>query len=153
VRLVDRQDGDARPLQGLLEALVGQALRGDVEQIQLPGREAAQDVVRLLPLEGGVQPGGAQHVVQLLHLIAHQGEQRRDHQHRPLQERRGSLKGEALARTGGHHPERAHPAQGAPDEGQLRRPGGDPEALPHGGGEAGFVLNALARLHTLGHLF
>jgi hypothetical protein len=107
VRLVDREERDLRPLELGEEALVVEALRGDVEELQAARPEPVGDVAHLLSAEAGIEAGGVDAVAgEEVDLVLHQGDQRRDHDGDAVEQQRGKLVAEALAAAGGEDRER-----------------------------------------------
>ena len=109
-------------MQGKVQKTLGpQPLRGHVDQLIAPGPGPFQRQ-GVLPLrEGAVEKSRRDaRLHQRRHLIPHQGDQGRDHQGDPLQQQRGQLETQGLARPCGHH--RRHIPAGAE--------GGDHRLLP-----------------------
>ena len=121
MRLVDREDRQLDLLEEPEEALVGEALGCDVQQLQPTGKEPILHIARLGEPERRVEPcrrdaaGG-----QLVDLILHERDQRRHDQTGALEDDRGQLIAQALPTAGREHGER-----GAPGEQRL-----DDPALP-----------------------
>ncbi len=104
VGLVHHEADRPRALQRGAEGAVAQPLGGDVDQVQpTPGQRG----LRRLPVgdrhsrvqRRGGDPPGAKRV----HLVLHQGDQRRDHDRGAVEQERRKLEAERLARARGHH--------------------------------------------------
>ena len=108
VRLVDGEQGDARALQQRQEARRQQALRRDVEQVELAvGEQRARPPARVAGIERGVEERRAHaELPQRLDLVLHQRDQRRDDDRRALAQQRGQLVAQRLAAAGGHEHQR-----------------------------------------------
>jgi len=80
VRLVDREQRDGAPVQQPRRGLHAQPFRRQVEQVQLAGQEGRLHLTALLAVLRGVQEAGA-HAQggERIHLVLHQGDQRRHH--------------------------------------------------------------------------
>ena len=80
VRLVDGDELDGQALQPLAERFIGEALRGDVEQLESAHFQPPIDVADLLSIQRRVQPRGGNPLgSERVHLIAHQGDERGNH--------------------------------------------------------------------------
>ena len=111
--LVDRQQLQPHRPHRLEEPPAAEPLRHHVDQAELAGRH---------PVEPGVLLGHRQRAVderdrqaqrlELIDLVLHQGDQRRDHQRQAVQDHgRRQLVAEALAAAGGHDAEAIPPGQ------------------------------------------
>ena len=81
------------------EALVVEALRCDVEELQRAGAEPVGDLALLGGVEARVEPRGVDPAsLQEVDLILHQRDQRRDDDRHPVEQQRRQLVAEALAR-------------------------------------------------------
>ena len=61
------------------EALVREALRRDIKQLQIPGLKIRVDLSCLVKFDAGIEAGRRNAVLaQELHLILHQGDERRN---------------------------------------------------------------------------
>ena len=132
MRLVDREQRDPRPRELREEALVVEALRRDVEQLQRAGAEPLEDLALLGRVEARVEPrGGDPAAREEVDLILHQRDQRRDHERQPVQQQRRQLVAEALAGAGREDRERGPPGEERLDDSLL--PGAEGvEAEPRG---------------------
>src|SRR5262249_17474511 len=102
VRLVDGEQRDANPAKLLQKALVVEALRRDVQQLQRPGAQLAVYLAELLLGERAVQArGGDAALAQHIDLVLHQRDQRRDNHGDALEEQRGELVAQRFAAAGG----------------------------------------------------
>ena len=79
VRLVHGQSGDVPVLQPRQEIRQHQALRRDVEQLVFAGVDAVEPPPGLVAVEGGIDEG-RRHAAgfELVHLVLHQRDERRD---------------------------------------------------------------------------
>ena len=93
-----------------------QPFRRKVEQVQRPGLHAPPGLITLLGVDVGVHPrGGDAGLFQRLHLVAHQGDQGRDHDRQARPHQGGDLVADALAAARGQHRQGAAPGQGLGD--------------------------------------
>ena len=112
VRLVDGDQRQWPPLQPLQGGAGHQPLGGQIENVQRPGLDLPPGLVPLGLVDVGIQPGGGDpRLLQRLHLVAHQRDQRRDHQPEPGPEHRRDLVADALAAAGRQHRQRVTPGQ------------------------------------------
>ena len=100
------------------------ALRRRVEQCDLAAQQAALDILRLFPIQRGVEKGRRHaRLVQRTHLVVHQRDQRRHHHRhaaaRTLPRNRGNLVAQRLAAAGGHQHQRVASAGDVLDDGVL----------------------------------
>ncbi len=104
VGLVDREQGDVDAGERGPEALVVEALRGDVEQLGLARSQLPHDGPVLVEAEGGVEVVGADTPSpERPDLVFHEGDQR-GHDHGQAGEQdRGQLVAERLSGPGGEH--------------------------------------------------
>ena len=103
VRLVDREQGQARPAQQVQGALLHEPLGGEVEQVVVPGQQSALHGSGLFEVQGGVQVRGADaHRLQGLHLVLHQRDQRGDDDAGAFPQDRRDLVAQGLPAAGGH---------------------------------------------------
>ena len=80
VRLIDREQGDLAAVEQLDGALRTQALRCEVQEVEVAGEVRLLDRAALVGGLRGVEerrtrPDGGQRI----HLVLHQGDERRDH--------------------------------------------------------------------------
>ena len=107
VRLVDREQRDLRLAELREEALVVEALRRDVEQLETPVAQAVGDGAHLVRVEARVEPRRVDALArEEVDLILHQRDQRRDDDRHAVEQQRGQLVAEALARAGREDRER-----------------------------------------------
>ena len=120
VRLVNRQHCRLPVRQALEEVIHHQTLRRDVEQLHPPGSAVRHHLLLLLTRHRGVE-ARRRHAVgqQLIDLIFHQGNQRRDHQRQSLLHQRRDLIAERFAAAGGHHHQTIPSAQRRINNGLL----------------------------------
>ena len=102
--LVDGQQVDRQPVEQGVDARGEQGFRGNVEQLDRPAGDIRHVLLVGFRAERAVEeqrrhPGGAQ----LLDLVFHQGDQRRDHHGQAGEEQRRDLVAQRLAPAGGHH--------------------------------------------------
>ena len=138
VRLVDGKEGDAAAAH---EAHAPrQALRCQVEELQLSARKRLHDAVVLLARVGGDERGGRNPVRgELRHLVAHQRDQRRDDDGEPLPHQGRKLVAERLAPAGRHDGEHVAARLDRPHD--LLLPG------PEGVVAEGLLENRMRRCH------
>ena len=135
VRLVDREDRQLDLREEPQEALVGEALGRDVEQLQLARRAAdpARRASRRARATSRAAPPATPRSGQRVDLILHERDQRRDDETGALEHDRGQLVAEALAAAGREHRERGAPGEQRLDD--LALPGpvvGEPEDVAKG---------------------
>ena len=103
VRLVDRKQRDARAGEQGQAARGEQPLRRDVEQIELAGDELCLDGGGLARRQRGIEDRGLDAgLEQARDLVAHQRDQRRDHDAAALAQQRRQLIAQRLAAAGRH---------------------------------------------------
>ena len=103
VGLVDRQQFQAHRPHRFQKPRAAEPLRHDVDQAELARRHAIEPVVLLGDGQRAIderdrKPAG----LELIDLVLHQGDQRRDHQRQPVERQGRQLVAEALAAAGGH---------------------------------------------------
>ncbi len=102
-----------------------------VEQLDLAAAQRGDPLAALLELEGRVDQRGAEaEPGESVHLVLHQRDQGRDHQHRPGQQLGRDLEGERLAGPGGHHPDAVAAGEHGVDD--LALPGAELRVAEHG---------------------
>jgi hypothetical protein len=122
VRLVHGQQFRAKFLDDGLEAGREEPLGRDVEQAFEPALELRDHVALLgLRLRARQQRRVDLLVAELLNLVLHQRDQRRDDDRQPALHDGGQLVAQALARAGGHDAQHVAPAQHVLDHLPLRR--------------------------------
>ncbi len=103
MRLVDREQRDPGAVEQAEAAWRQQPLGCDVEQVEIAGEQAPLDVIGFLERQRGVQhrrlDAGLQ---QARDLVAHQRDQRRDHDAAAVAQQRGQLVAQRLAAAGRH---------------------------------------------------
>jgi hypothetical protein len=103
VRLVDHESDRPRLGQRRPEAVMPQALRRDVDQPEMPAGERQLRRLALLRRHAGVQGrGGNATGPQGIHLVLHQGDERGDDDGGTVEQERGELEAEGLARACRH---------------------------------------------------
>jgi hypothetical protein len=103
MRFVNGDAARPRLAQERLGVRPREALGRDIEQREPALAQQPQHGGVLLAVVGGIERAGPHpERAQLLHLIAHQGDERRDHQRQPAIDERGKLIAQALARARGH---------------------------------------------------
>ena len=113
MRLVDHQQRRLRRRQLAAARRVGELLRGEEEELERVAGEVGE---RLRALGGGdlrVELRGAARLAlgEVLHLVALERDQRRDHHRRARREQPGDLVDRRLARARRHHDERVAPGE------------------------------------------
>ncbi len=104
VSLVDREECQRHGVEQLEEARRDQPFGRDVDQIELAPAEALLDIVRLARGLRRVQVRrGHAILLERRDLVAHQRDERRDHDARPGQVERRQLVADRLAGAGRHH--------------------------------------------------
>src|SRR3954453_6124001 len=131
MRLVDSEECDPSTSELRDEALVVEALRGDVEKLQRTGPEPLEDLALLCAAEARIEPRRRDSAaLEEVDLILHQRDQRRDHDCQALEEQRRQLVTKALARAGREDGERGPAREERIDDLLLTRPKlGEPEPL------------------------
>ena len=123
VRLVHREEGDADRGDALERAAEVEALRGDVEHLQLAALRAREAVGDLARGERGVQEGRREPARrERVHLVLHERDQRGDDDGQLRQEQRRHLVAERLPAAGGEHDERVPAGEHRRDRALLPRP-------------------------------
>ena len=106
MRLVDGERSDVPVLQVLLPVVEEQAFRRDVEQAPFVPVEAAETRAGFLGGKGGVEVGrGDTGGLQLVNLVLHQRDERRDDDRQAGTDEGGKLEAEGFAATGGQERE------------------------------------------------
>ncbi len=102
--LVHDQPSRPGPRERGTESRVPEPLRGHVDQIECARPQSRLRRLALGRRHAGVQRGRRQSArTQRVHLVFHQCDERRDHDGGTVEQQRGKLKAERLARPGGHH--------------------------------------------------
>ena len=103
VRLVDGKERNRHPLQQPQEALGQQPLRGHITEVQVAGQQRPLHPRLFIPRQRRVQKGRPHpELPQRVHLILHQGDQRRDDDPGPRPQQRRNLVAQRLAAPGRH---------------------------------------------------
>jgi hypothetical protein len=101
VRLVDREQRDFRLAKLCKEALVVEAFRRDVQQLQAPVAQSVGDGARLIRVEARVEPRRVDALArEQVDLILHQRDQRRHDDRHAVEHQRRQLVAEALPAAG-----------------------------------------------------
>jgi hypothetical protein len=101
--LVDGEQVHARARQPLGSGRIGQPLGGGVEDAHLPVSHRVHHAAVLRRVVGGVEASRLDaEMAQGRHLVAHERDERRDHQGEPLPGQGRQLVAQGLARPGGH---------------------------------------------------
>ena len=104
--LIDGKQANLHRLQQVQGALLQQTLGGDIEQIQRAGPEGLLNLQDRIVVESGVQELGLYtQALEGVHLILHQGDQRRHHHAAACSRNCRYLIANTLAATGGHQGE------------------------------------------------
>ena len=123
VGLVDGDKGDCEILDGRQESRVRQALRRNVQDLELAAFDAVPNLFLSPKAERVVKESGMQaQLNELPHLVAHERDQGRDHDGGAAERNGGDLVDERFARPGGHD--------------------GQHVPLPHDGPDGPFLLRA-----------
>ena len=143
--LVDRQQADFRGLEHGDDFGIGEAFRRDVGEPQFAAPDLLDDGAILVEAVGRVERRRGDAVAaQLRHLVAHQCDQRRDHDGDPVAHQRRKLVAQRLAAAGRH--DRQHVAAGEDGLDDLRLAVAERRKAEHaakqvtGGGEIGHYL-------------
>ena len=121
VRLVDREHRGLRGAEHRHHLGLGEPLRRDIGEPQFAPRDLLGDVAVLGKIVGGIERGSGDAVaLELRHLVAHQRDQRRDHDGEPVAQQRRKLIAQRLAAAGRH--DREHVAAGEDRRDDLRLP-------------------------------
>ncbi len=121
VRLVDREQRDARAVDELEAACRQQPLGRDVEEVELAGRERALDRGGGARVERRIEERGAHaELLERGDLVVHQRDQRRDDHRAPVAQQRRHLVAEALAGAGRHQHQRVAAGRDVRDDRLLR---------------------------------
>ena len=130
--LVDGEQTDACPLQHRLRIAERQSLGRDVKQAQAAiGNGVEKGGCFLAAVRGIERPCRNPEGLQLRDLVAHQRNQRRDHDGQPVPQQRGQLIAERLAPARRHHGEHVAPVEDRADNIVLARPKiREPKGLP-----------------------
>ena len=131
VGLINGDPHQAAVVLQLLQQLAGglhlQTLRRQVEQPQAVAAHPGQQVPAPGRIQAPMQTGGGDPAaLQVLHLVFHQGHQRRNHQHQPTPHQGRQLITEGFPRPGGEHRQAVTPCQ----EGLNHLPLSRPKAAP-----------------------
>ena len=103
MRLVDGEHVHAGPSQPFRRAGIGQTLRRGIEKAHAPVAHRIDHAAVLVRIVGGVEAAGLDpEMAQSRHLVAHEGDERRDHEGQALAGERRQLVAQGLACTGGH---------------------------------------------------
>ena len=125
VRLVDREERDASARELREEALVVEALRRHVEELQRAVAESLADLTLLVGIEARVEPGRLDAAsLQEVDLVLHQRDQRRDDDRHAVEHQRRQLVAEALAAAGRKDGQRRPAGQQRLHDPLLTRPKG-----------------------------
>ena len=121
MRLVDRKQGDFRAAEQREAARRQQPFRRDIEQIEVAGEQPLLDRVGLVEGKRGIEhrrpDAGLQ---QSRDLVAHQRDQRRDHDAAAFAQQRRHLVAQRLAAAGGHQHQAIAAVRDMPDDLFLR---------------------------------
>ncbi len=105
--LVDDEEIDLDRLQDVDEGGIFQSLRRGEHELDFAGLERSQRILELCGIDRGVHLARFHaERIQLVGLILHQGDQRRDHDRRPGKVQCRQLVTQRLARAGRHHRDR-----------------------------------------------
>ena len=122
VGLVDGDEVQVEVVQEMAEPGQGQPLRGRVQNFDLPPEDLALHPFDLRRRKGTVdEPGGDAIGVQRVHLVLHEGDQRRYDQSEAVKDQGRQLVAEGLAAAGGHQHQAVPAGQDVPDDVRLER--------------------------------
>ena len=120
MRFVDGGELDGQALEPLTEGFVGEALGGDVEQLEGAGVEARVNFGKLTGIERGVEAGGGNALGgEGVHLVAHQRDERGNDEGEAVEQERGKLIAERFPAAGGENGEGGAAVQQGADDGFL----------------------------------
>ena len=125
MRFVDGEQRDRHLRHLFEEAFRQQALRRDIQQLQIAGEHAPFDVALRERIETRIQERRFDaELAQRGDLILHQRDQRRNHDRRAFAQQRGDLVAQRFSAAGRHQHERVAAARDVPDDGFLISPKG-----------------------------
>ncbi len=102
MRLVDHEQRDGTVAHEVAQVAV-ERFRGEEHQLVLPGTEGIHARTAFVELQCGVDRGhGESQPRDGIHLVLHQRDERRDHEHGSVEQSRRQLVRERLARSGWH---------------------------------------------------
>ncbi len=117
VRLVDGEQRNLRSPELRDEALVVEALGGDVEKLHAAVPKPLRDVTRVVRAQAGVEPCGTDALAdQRVDLVLHQRDQRRDDDREAVEQHCRQLVAEALAGPRREHGQRRAPREQCLDD-------------------------------------
>ena len=124
VRLVDGEQRQSRAglhlLQRAQEIRHQQALRGHIEDVQVAAHQAAKHVAGGVGVQAGVEEGGLHaELLEGVHLVLHQRDQRRHHDADALPQQRGELVAQGFSAAGRHQHQRVATRRDMLDDGLL----------------------------------
>ena len=120
MRLVDGEQRDISMCGECAEPCRLQPLGGDVQQLHLTGIGGVEHLLLLVRgLRGVDECGRYADLVRTVHLVAHQRDQRGDHNGDAMQQQRGNLVADRFAGARGHHAEHVAPFENGVDELRL----------------------------------
>ena len=120
MRFVDGGELDGQALEAMAESFVGEALGGDVEELDGAGVEAGVEVGEFVGGERGIEAGGGNALRgEGFDLVAHQGDERGNDERQPGQKQRGKLVAEGFPAAGGKNGEGGAAVQQGADDGFL----------------------------------
>jgi hypothetical protein len=101
--LVHREHRDLGAAQRLKDFRLGEALRRDIDQLEVAPRDTVRNIAVLIEVVGRVEARGRHTIaLQLRDLVAHQRDQGRDHQGEAIAQQGRELIAQRLAAAGGH---------------------------------------------------
>ncbi len=122
---VDGEQGDLAAIEQRQEALRQQALRRDIEQVEVASQQSAFHLGGGLRVQRRIQEGRAHaQLVQRLDLVLHQGDQWRDDDGRARPQQRRHLVAQRFAATRGHQHQAVAAGEDLIDDGGLFTPEG-----------------------------
>jgi hypothetical protein len=148
VRLVHDDTRDPGAAQCVDEGLLAKPLGRDVDQLVATCGEPAQPRHDLLAIEAAMDRRGTagEGRGQVVDLVLHQRDERREHQCRSRQQQRGELVGQRFAGPGRQHRQHSLAAQHPVDYGSLARAEGlEAEMRPQGGPCLGREIGLVTR--------
>ena len=123
VGLVDHDQANAARPDRVKELGLPEPLGCGIDQAKLAAAHAGEPSFLLVQIERAVDVGrlGTQRLGQVGELVVHQGNQRRDHHDRTIEQQRRDLESQRLAGPGRHDCQRIEPIEAALDDFSLAR--------------------------------
>ena len=106
MRFINGKQRDLCPADHVLEAGRDDPFRCHIQEVEFAAADRVAHIHELFARQRGIERCGADtQLLERLHLVAHQRDQRRDHNADPVPAQRGNLKAQRFAGAGGkqHH--------------------------------------------------